>query len=151
MLKIFIYFFLLLTISLTPSCVRKNKNNEIQELPAAWQQKANRGIDFLAIGNEPNWFLEIDFEQDLMLRIPEGDTVSVPVPYPVWEEGALVLRQTAEKDTLTVKISTNPCSDQMSDRAYLYTVTATFASDVYEGCGVYISHSSFSNIKPINE
>lgn len=113
-----------------------------------WTQKAQRGVDFVAMGNEPSWSLEIDFEKSMIFTsLNEPDTVVTPVPVGLQGGKITATAYTAETEngTLSLTISEEACSDAMSGEGFDYKVTVSAKSmDMqsaaeYTGCGRYLS------------
>ena len=113
-----------------------------------WTQKAQRGIDFVAMGNEPSWSLEIDFEKSMIFTsLNEPDTVVTPVPTGLQSGKITATSYTAETENgvLSLTISEEACTDAMSGEGFEYKVTVTAKSmDMrnaleYSGCGRYLS------------
>jgi uncharacterized membrane protein len=59
------------------SQVKINQDGEIVD-PSFYQEKYLRGIDFFARGNEPNWTLEIDFENAMRFSTMDGMQFNTP-------------------------------------------------------------------------
>ena len=113
-----------------------------------WTQKARRGIDFVAMGNEPSWSLEIDFEKSMVFTsLNEPDTVVTPVPAGLRSGKIVASAYTAETENglLSLTISEEACTDAMSGENFGYKVTVSAKSldmpkaAVYSGCGRYLS------------
>lgn len=113
-----------------------------------WTQKAQRGVDFVAMGNEPSWSLEIDFEKSMIFTsLNEPDTVVTPVPAGLQSGKITATSYTAETENgvLSLTISEEACTDAMSGEGFDYKVTVSAKSmDMrnaleYSGCGRYLS------------
>ncbi len=56
---------------------------ELAGLNPSWKQKQNEGIDFIGVGNEPFWSLEIDNEKMIVFKLVDWKKpviVSVETP-----------------------------------------------------------------------
>lgn len=95
-------------------------------LPAAAQAQA----DYRASGTEPFWSLAID-ARTMRFEAPGRPTVAVQTPRVIHGFAGEIWQ------TRRINVNTNhiKCSDGMSDRSYLDTVTVTVDGRTYKGCG----------------
>jgi putative lipoprotein len=101
-----------------------------------WQRARERGIDFRALGQEPGWYLEVDYQGSLRLVYDYGEhEVSAPVPSPAAGSGTASLDVMTEAGRLVVRIDDRACSDVMSGQRFPQTVTVELAGRRLEGCG----------------
>ena len=152
-------FFFLSTISLG-SCTHPSKtgNNPpkkdaaISDKPLAMQPgrfaaQLQKGIDFIASGNEPFWSIEIDFDKSMHFKTADGFELITPAVEGVKAMDANIIRYSAttEKGLLTVQIQKSECINDMSGEKLDYTVTVNTKTNtdknysVYKGCGRYLS------------
>ena len=106
-----------------------------------------KGIDFVATGNEPSWILEVDFDSAMMFKsFGDQAAISTPVPPPqlVQDEKVTRYRGVGASVELIVQIEKKGCHDTMSDETYPYAVSVDVkhnaASDykTFKGCGHYL-------------
>lgn len=116
---------------------------QVEDNPKLWQEKFERGIDFVATGNEPFWSLELDEEGQLVFKTLSEGEESIKVPMPAaeripGEEGTIYKAQTSS-GPLEVRLLRQPCEDTMSGKKSPYTVTVRYKGQEYSGCGNYLS------------
>lgn len=101
-----------------------------------WQEAADRGVDFRAVGQEPGWFLEIDKEQQIRLVYDYAEHEFVtPVPKSVTKGTSIAYDATVESGHLLVVIENAPCTDAMSGEAFPRSVVVTIGTRILRGCG----------------
>ena len=112
-----------------------------------WDAQRRRGVDFVAMGSEPFWSLELTNQGQMRFRTVAGaDSLVVPLPAPNQAQDAPVLRYRAltAAGELTVTIAQRPCPNNMSGEVSPYTVTvqarmaAQPAAREFTGCGRYL-------------
>jgi putative lipoprotein len=101
-----------------------------------WQEAADRGVDFRAIGQEPGWFLEIDNEKQIrfVYDYAEHELVA-PVPSPRVKGTSTVYEATVNAEHLRVAIDESRCSDAMSGEVFPRSVVVTIGARTLRGCG----------------
>ncbi len=111
------------------------------------QEKMKEGIEFYALGSEPSWSLDIDFDKFMrfnsLTAIPE---LSTPPGREAKAQDADVTSYRARTDDgmLIVQIFKGPCEDTLSGEAFPFTVRvdAKYTADTdylqFEGCGRYV-------------
>lgn len=97
--------------------------------------------DFWALGNEPNWSLEISKKENLIEFILPGESKSYYFFYsePLQENGYIVYRNhnPIQRYLIDIKIRKEPCSDTMSDISYKYSAEVELSDKrVFKGCGI---------------
>jgi putative lipoprotein len=101
-----------------------------------WQEAADRGVDFRAVGQEPGWFLEIDNEKQIRLVYDYAEhEFVVPVPSPTVKGTTTVYDATVNGEHLRIALDTSPCQDAMSGEAFPRTVVVTIGARTLRGCG----------------
>jgi heat shock protein HslJ len=114
-----------------------------------WYEKRNRGIDFIAGGNEPFWSVEIDIEKRTLsfnkidfkapLEFKDFDLTALADPNTKTFYG-----NTAEHN-ITVEITKTECTDNMSGDVSPYKVIVSLRTgksnktDIYFGCGRFLA------------
>lgn len=95
--------------------------------------------EFIALGNEPFWAVDImPAEQQIILKDVGTDTV-YQFPYQPANIGGGVHRfetSNGAKDKLIVVIREEKCSDGMSDRVYNYSAEVVINGRTLKGCAV---------------
>lgn len=114
----------------TPDLSWRACRGQLADTP--WRAAAVRGIDLRAIGNEPPWLLEVDFQREMRIVLDNGDTVLTGPP-PDDDEGTISLPISGHDARLT--IVDDPCRDTMSGEVVERTVTLTLDGTIYRGCG----------------
>jgi uncharacterized membrane protein len=106
----------------------------------AWNEKRSGGIDFVGLGNEPFWSLEIDKGNFISFNTPEMK-VPVKTTYtePVVNNGVREYRLEGESTRLNIRVEPRFCSDGMSDFLYEYKVSVEHNGRKYSGCGAMLS------------
>ena len=105
----------------------------------AWQKRAQSGVDFYAIGNEPFWNLEIDRERAISFRIAD-----LPKPLifnarnPRIDKDSTYYLVDSATGRLEVTVYNEFCSDGMSDNLYEHRVHVKYKGQTFKGCGVYL-------------
>ena len=101
-----------------------------------WQEAADRGVDFRAVGQEPGWFLEIDRGKQIRVVYDYAEHEMVtPAPDPFTKGTSTVYDVMVEAGHLVVKIEDASCRDAMSGEAFPQSVTVTIRNQTLRGCG----------------
>jgi heat shock protein HslJ/uncharacterized membrane protein len=117
----------------------QTKNTEPSEdrAYALFHQKFLAGIDIMATGNEPFWWLEIDEQKNTWFGIIGGDTVdaSTPQAKPLKDAKGSNYKLQTKNGVLDVIIYDKKCVNDMSGESLPKTVKVTFNNKTYNGCG----------------
>ncbi len=108
---------------------------------SAWMNKKQKGIDVIAMGNEPSWSLELDFEKDFNFTSIESDPITTAATKPVFENGGWTVKASSGNNVLDIRIEPRYCNDGMSDRVYQYYAIATVNGKTYKGVTVLLNSS----------
>jgi putative lipoprotein len=101
-----------------------------------WQEAADRGVDFRAIGQEPGWFLEIDNEKQIRLVYDYAEHQLVaPVVSPATKGSRVFYDMMVESQRVLITIEETPCNDAMSGEAFPRSVAVTIGTRTLRGCG----------------
>ena len=112
------------------------------------RDKMLRGVDFMASGNEPGWWSEIDLEEGITFsRMGDAEPFRTPAVEPERAQDADVMRfrATTESGTLDLQLVASDCQDNMSGEPFTNHVTVTFQGgrdtvpSTYLGCGRWIA------------
>lgn len=96
-----------------------------------------RGVDFLGVGQEPPWRLEIGNGLLLLKTGYEQTRHEFPLPVAQTDQDAARTTYSASSNdqSITVIIDGRACSDSMSGLGYSATVTISFNNKTFKGCG----------------
>jgi putative lipoprotein len=99
-----------------------------------------RGVDFLGLGQEPGWRLDLDREGWIRVILDYGESrLLTPVPEPArTTDGTLRYEATTEAHELTVEIREQSCQDVMSGEAFTHTVSVEVDGRIMTGCGRFL-------------
>lgn len=123
-------------------------------------ERFQRGIDFVASGNEPFWSLEMDMEGTMLFRsLTDAPQLSTPVPEPQRAQDANVTRYraVAASSEIIVQMQEKVCHDNMSGEKFPFTVNidvkANEAKDFthFKGCGRYLPDYRLHDIWVLKE
>jgi uncharacterized membrane protein len=115
---------------------RHGRTQTCRERREPWQEAADRGVDFRAVGQEPGWFLEIDKEKQIRLVYDYAEhELITPVPAPTLKGSSKAYDTTVESHRLIILIADVPCTDVMSGEAFPRSVSVTIDSRTLRGCG----------------
>ncbi|HEX5634403.1 MAG TPA: hypothetical protein VFX50_14280 [Gemmatimonadales bacterium] len=93
--------------------------------------------EYLARGNEPFWAVTVTHAGIVFLEPDRPDGVHGPYAPPT-RRGVRLVYQTVLHDTvatpLELTLEAKPCSDGMSDQAYVYAAVARIGDRVLHGC-----------------
>lgn len=104
----------------------------------AFAAKRAAGIDFVGLGTEPFWSLELDFEKQFRFVHMSGDSLALPAVAGQEKNGAWHYETKSGASSLDIQIRKEVCSDGMSDREYDYAVTIRANGQEYKGCGILL-------------
>jgi putative lipoprotein len=94
-----------------------------------------RGVTFRARGNEPSWLLDISYER-IGIALDLGTRrIEFPHRMPTISGTRATYRTFSGTQQLDVVIDGIPCNDSMSGERFEATVTVTFESGTFYGCG----------------
>lgn len=110
--------------------------------------KLEKGIDFVASGNEPFWSMEIDFDNNITFKVLQGDSLVVASPQPtkLMDVAATSYRTKIDDEYLNVIIYDKPCEDNMSGKELPKTVEISYGTKKFAGCGSYLSDYRLNDI-----
>lgn len=101
-----------------------------------WQEAADRGIDFRAVGQEPGWFLEIDNGKQIRLVYDYAEHQLVaPAISPATKGNTVVYDMMIDSQRVLITIEETPCNDAMSGEAFPRSVAVTIGTRTLRGCG----------------
>ena len=101
--------------------------------------KRKEGVDFMGIGNEPFWQLNITSSKTVSFKMPDWKTAVVaPLESLIENSDSLVYHLVTNKTNWSVTVLPQFCDDGMSDFLYEYRVNVVYNGVVYKGCGVML-------------
>ncbi len=98
-----------------------------------WKKKKAEGVDFMVIGNEPFWNLEIRNKKSLRFHLADWEQ---PVDIAFTGSVEKIKINELKAQDIEVHIIPQECSDGMSDFWYDYTVSVIYKGKTYKGCGI---------------
>ena len=105
-----------------------------------WEKKHLEGVDFAAIGNEPFWTLDIDYEKSISFKLADWKKpVVTSVEKPILNKDSTIYKLKSDTTLWTITIYPQFCNDGMSDYLYQYKVNVKYNNILYKGCGVMLS------------
>ena len=105
-----------------------------------WEKKKLEGIDFAAIGNEPFWSLDIDYEKSISFKLADWKKPLIAgMEKPLINKDSTIYKIKSDTTTWTITIYSQFCNDGMSDYLYQYKVNVKYNGILYKGCGVMLS------------
>lgn len=114
----------------------KGHTQTCRERREPWQEAADRGVDFRAVGQEPGWFLEIDTGKQIRLVYDYAEHEMVTqAPDPMTKGTSTVYDVMADAQHLVVQIEDASCRDATSGEAFPRAVTVTIGTRTLRGCG----------------
>lgn len=126
------------------------RNSGEQERPAdRWQKRRLKGVDFMAIGNEPFWNVDINIDAKTISfgRLSENGTIEFTDmnENKIMDAAGTSFTAMTPKAEIKVEIIKNECTDNMSGEIFPYTVKVSLRMgksnkwDEYSGCGQYLA------------
>lgn len=130
-------------------------DNTYQLMLEKWKQ----GIDFYALGNEPFWSLNMDFEGDFHFKTMGGVDLKVPASMadPAADAEVIRFRSATGSGEIIVELIHEKCSDTMSDDIFHYKVkidykgTGQSEHETFNGCGNYVPDFRLNDIWAVVE
>jgi heat shock protein HslJ/uncharacterized membrane protein len=119
------------------------------------QKKLAQGIGFYAVGNEPSWSLDIDFDKGMRFKsLTTVSELNTPPGREAKAQDADVTRYFAEIEagTLIVTVLRGVCVDTMSGERFPYRVRTEAKRlidtdyTLFEGCGRYVVDDRLNDI-----
>lgn len=122
-------------------------NKSLAAHPEMYMDKFDKGIDFIASGNEPFWSLKIDFEKYIHFKMADGFEINTPAVKGLKRINANTIRYQSNinNNPLVILLQKANCFNDMSGAELPYTVTITTKtntdknSTIFKGCGQYLA------------
>ncbi|HSQ43924.1 MAG TPA: copper resistance protein NlpE N-terminal domain-containing protein [Ginsengibacter sp.] len=105
-----------------------------------WNKKRSAGIDFVAMGNEPFWNLEVDYEKSILFKLADWKKpLIVRIEKSEIDKDSTVYKLKSDTTKWRITILPQFCNDGMSDFLYQYKVIIKYNGILYKGCGLMLS------------
>jgi putative lipoprotein len=115
---------------------RRGHTEMCRERREPWQEAADRGVDFRAVGQEPGWFLEIDNGKQIRVVYDYAEHQLVaPAISPATKGNSVVYDMMVDSQRVLITIDEAPCNDAMSGEAFPRSVAVTIGTRTLRGCG----------------
>jgi heat shock protein HslJ/uncharacterized membrane protein len=136
-----------------------SENKESSGMQKILLKKQAENIDFYAIGNEPSWSLDMDFDNVMRFKTLNGIEYSAPAVTPVLAQDHNVKRYRAitESGEIIIQIIQGDCTDTMSGQKFSYQVTVDYKTSKeteytsFKGCGMYVPDFRLHDIWAIEQ
>lgn len=104
---------------------------------AVWEAARLRGTDFMAMGNEPGWSMEITGNSVLLTSDYGSSRYRIANAERETDEAAqtTVYRGSDQGKDISVTLESKTCNDTMADASYETTVTVQLGEQTLYGCG----------------
>ena len=119
----------------------KSRPENYNSFTAILQRKKKEGIDFYAVGQEPGWTLDLDFEKEFIFSSYDGTRLKA-LSVPSDDQGNLsIYRVSSDDGEMIVQVSSGECADVMSGQKFTHSVTviiktaAATEAKIFKGCG----------------
>lgn len=130
----------------TPRAVFDNPNFDVDH----WKT----GVDFVAVGADPSWSIDLDFDGTFRFAVAGAPPVEVPAGKGMRAQDADVMRYrtVTEGSEIIVTLMAGECSSESSSLALTHRVRVDFklpdARDYtsYQGCGRYVIDPRLNDI-----
>lgn len=118
----------------------------VKKEPLPFKNKIKNGIDFIAMGTEPFWAIDINFDTSFTFTsLSEIDSIQFPFEIPTKEnEMDLLYVSTTKNSGLRVVVKDSLCVNQMSGDEFNYSVEVSVKEGkmkdfkTFTGCGQYL-------------
>lgn len=105
-----------------------------------WNKKRLAGVDFVAMGNEPFWNLEIKYEKSILFKLVDWEKpLLTGIKKPFINKDSTIYKLKSDTSKWSITIFPEFCNDGMSNYLYQYRVNIKFNGLLYKGCGVMLS------------
>ena len=122
-------------------------------------KKNQKGIDFYAMGNEPFWSLDMNFEKGFQFTTMNGvDFVAPAIKFTKSiEQDIIKYKSKTISGEINIQLIKSKCYDNMSGQSFDYQIIVEYKasgdtnSKIYKGCGDYVPDFRLHNIWLITE
>jgi heat shock protein HslJ/uncharacterized membrane protein len=103
-----------------------------------YDDKRSVGLDFIALGNEPFWTIDMDSEDSAKIYIlSENYTVKYKTPKLFFDSVSKTIKYTFDTG-VTLTLKRERCKDNMSGEIFSFSAALSILDNNYKGCGKYI-------------
>lgn len=101
-----------------------------------WRDAYRRGVDYRAVGSDPNWSLEITLGEAVVFQSERSDRrIVAPPPESVPSGHRSIFFTETDQHELIVSVSRSTCRDSVRQAVFNTSVTVTLDDERYHGCG----------------
>ena len=114
---------------------------QIDRRASFWEDARARGADFVALGNEPAWKLELSRTGDMLYIGNYGMSsfrIATPTPSHA-NKSPLVFAAKNAEHSLWLSIEDKPCTDTMKGNSFDVTVSLVVDDHHLSGCGMILN------------
>lgn len=114
---------------------------QIDRRKSQWEDAKYRGADFVAMGNEPGWKLELSLTGDMFYIGSYGtESFRIETPKPTHgKNGPLVFAAQNSEHSLWLSIDKKPCVDSMKGEQFDASVSLVVDDKPLTGCGMILN------------
>lgn len=126
-------------------------NNQEQQFENTKERDAkliNNGIDFTAMGSEPDWSLDIDFDKNYAILFIFGENKKTFDIIDNKDNSIENIVFDSKENNLQFEVLEQVCYNSMSGEGFPYSIQVKVNGKKYVGCAKYLGETS--NIKSIN-
>jgi heat shock protein HslJ len=136
------------------TAVNKANQSALLMSPTTLLEKSVKGIDFVAMGNAPDWSLDIDLQNNMRFtNLVDKKEISTPSSMQPASQDASITRyfSDTEKGLLIVTLTAENCSDKFGNKFdHSVKVELKYTNDevstLFKGCGKYLPDYRLHNI-----
>lgn len=107
-----------------------------KSIRSRYAELKEKGIDFIASGNEPFWSIQLDAGNTLIYRTPE-DSIQIQAP-DIQSSEEEISFSTGGAHSIEMQAVKKYCIDTMSGFLFTHTVTARVDGRSLTGCGLFL-------------
>ena len=118
-----------------------------------YSKKRKNGIEFYAVGNEPFWSLDMNFEKGFHFKTPDYEYNCPPVKADMAQDAPVErYRAVTESGELIISLQKEDCTDNMSGQAFSHKVSISIKRGTdstysdFSGCGRYVPDITLHDI-----
>jgi len=122
-------------------------------------KKQQQGIDFYAVGNEPFWNIDMDFDKEVHFKNLDGVEFKSPAVQGIDIHNSNIREYNLQTESgeMIIQMEEKLCNDTMADQTFDYQVNVKVKlskeneSTTYQGCGDYVPDFRLHDIWAIIE
>jgi len=143
------------------STMTKLTKGSTEEPGDRWSDKRNLGIDFIGMGNEPFWNIDLNLDEKTITYTrlgEEGSVIFTDITEAIVMDAPIVTYHgKTPKHEITIDITKEECTDNMSGEVFPYKVTVKMRTgksnkvDTIKGCGKYLADIKLNGTWLINK